>query len=340
MKAVVLERRGKTGVHFQDHPTPTPKPGHALVRLEAASLNRVDAYMRDNGVGITHSLPMVMGVDGVGRIEQINGPSPLQIGQRVILYPYEVCGTCDYCLQGNQPLCTTAKIPGEHIDGTFADYISMPLTSLIPLSEEANREQAACLGVAYLTAWRMIFTKAKASAGKTVLIVGAGGGVSCASVQLAKLAGCEVIATTTGADKIKKVQDVGADYVVDYRDHNAVKQILALTHKQGVDFAIDNVGEATWADTLKCVKRGGDVVTCGATTGGHPSADLQRLFIRQLSLHGSTMGDLQEFSRLIKTFESGLLRPVIDSVFPISDIKIAFDRLEDPTRFGKVVITM
>jgi NADPH:quinone reductase-like Zn-dependent oxidoreductase len=340
MKAVVLETRGADGVHYQEHEKPTPKKGEALIRLEAASLNRVDVYMRDSGAGITHSLPQVMGVDGIGHVEEINGHSDLTIGQRVILYPYEFCGTCEHCVQGDQPLCLSAKIPGEHINGTFADYICMPLKSLLPLSDNADATQAACLGVAYLTAWRMVFGKAKASPGKVALIVGAGGGVACASVQLAKLAGCFVIATTSGADKIEKVKQAGADVVIDYKQEDVVKRVMSITQRKGVDFAIDNVGDATWSSSLKSVKRGGDIVTCGATTGSHPSADLQRLFIRQLSIHGSTMGDLTEFSRLVKVFEEGLLKPVIDSVYPISEALRAFDRLEHAERFGKVVLNI
>lgn len=340
MKAVVLEKRSKESVYFKDYLKPTPKAGEALIKIEAASLNRVDVYMRDNGAGITHSLPQVMGVDGVGRIEEINGDSALSIGQRVILYPYDFCGKCAYCTQGEQPLCLSAKIRGEHINGTFAQYITTPTTSLLPLSDTVNSQEAASLGVAYLTAWRMVFSKAKASAGKTALIVGAGGGVACASVQLAKRAGCCVIATTTGPKKKTQILQAGADHVIDYKDENVVEKVMELTDRKGVDFAIDNVGDATWSSSLKSIKRGGDIITCGATTGAHPSADLQRLFIRQLSIHGSTMGNLLEFSRLVKAFEDGLLKPVIDSVYSYEQAQSAFDRLENPARFGKVLLTM
>ncbi|WP_417782012.1 zinc-binding dehydrogenase [Terasakiella pusilla] len=340
MKAILLQQRGREGVAYTSCDTPVLSQGEALVRMEAASLNRVDVYMRESGAGITHDLPQIMGVDGIGRIEKISGPSSLKVGQRVILYPYRFCGTCEFCTQGDQPLCVNAKIFGEHCDGTFATYIAAPTQSLLPIPDHCDGAQAASIGVAYLTAWRMVFTKAEASAGKTALIVGAGGGVACASVQLAKLAGCHVIATTTGADKIDKTLKAGADHVIDYKKENVVERVLALSDGKGVDFAVDNVGEATWGSTLRALKRGGKVVTCGATTGSHPSADLQRLFIRQLSILGSTMGSLQEFDRLVRVFTSGQLQPVIDSVYPLSKASEAFDRLEDPQRFGKVVLTM
>ncbi|NVK19484.1 MAG: zinc-binding dehydrogenase [Methylocystaceae bacterium] len=340
MKAIILEQRGREGALYKECQTSDPAKGEALVRMEAVSLNRVDLYMRDNGAGITHTLPQIMGVDGIGRIEKINGSSSLDVGQRVIVYPYHYCGTCEHCLQGDQPLCLNAQILGEHCDGTFAQYITMPLQSLLPISEDCDAKKAACLGVAYLTAWRMVFTKAQASAGKTALIVGAGGGVACASVQLAKLAGCKVIATTTGPDKMEKTKNAGAGHVIDYAHEDVAKNVMQLTKGKGVDFAIDNVGETTWSSTIRAIKRGGKIVTCGATSGSNPSADLQRLFIRQLSIIGSTMGDLTEFARLINAFESGLLEPVIDSVYPLSESTKAFDRLEAPERFGKVVLTV
>jgi NADPH:quinone reductase-like Zn-dependent oxidoreductase len=338
MKAVLLRNREADGVQVRDVSDPKPIFGQALIELEASSINRVDIYMRDSGVGITHTLPQIMGVDGVGRIREIKGESSLKIGQRVAIYPYQFCGSCEFCLAGEQPLCRSAKLPGEHIDGTFAEYICMPLQSLLPLSEGIDPAEAACLGVAYLTAWRMVFSKAQAMAGKTALIVGAGGGVALASLQLCKVAGCKVIATTNGGDKLEKLKQLGADAVIDYKEEDVVEKVLKLTGLNGVDFAIDNVGELSWPSTLRCVKRGGDIITCGATTGGHPSAELQRLFIRQLSVHGSTMGNLKEFSNVLKTFEEKLFSPVIDSRFSLLEAKQAIDRMNAVDRFGKVVL--
>jgi NADPH:quinone reductase-like Zn-dependent oxidoreductase len=337
MKAVVLTERGKEGVHVQDRPAPVRKPGWATVRMRAASLNRVDVYMRDVGVGITHSLPQIMGVDGVGEVIDADPDSPL-MGRRVVLYPYSFCGTCPFCLAGEHPLCAKARIYGEHMDGTLAETIIAPETSLVPLPDNVDDLAAASLGVGYLTAWRMVFGKAGASAGQTALVQGAGGGVAAAAIQLAHLAGCRVIATTSGANKRDQARTIGADRVIDYKEEDIAKTVLKETGGAGVDFVIDNVGEATWGHSLRAVKRGGRVVTCGATTGAHPSADLQRLFIRQVSVHGSTMGNLTEFNRLLTTFTLGRITPVIDSVFAMDEIHAAFDRLEHPDRFGKVAI--
>lgn len=337
MKAIVLQSRGAAGVAFCDHPALPVPAGSARVRMHAASVNRVDLYMRDSGAGITHTLPMIMGVDGVGTVAEAPADSGLKPGDRVILYPYEFCGRCRHCLAGDQPLCTSAKIPGEHRHGTFAEEVLLPAQSLVRLPEGADMDEAAVLGVAYLTAWRMVFGKVPTGPGWTVLVQGAGGGVSHAAVQLARMAGARVIVSTSGAAKIGHFQAMGVD-VVDYRAGDVARAVLALTGGEGADLVIDNVGAATWPSSLKAAARGGHIVTCGATTGAHPSADLQRLFIRQLSVHGSTMGSLEEFRRLIAAWANGGFTPLVDREFPLSEVPAAFAFLEDPARLGKIRI--
>ncbi len=337
MKAIVLTGRGRDGAAFRDHPKPDLRPGQVLVRMLAASVNRVDLYMRDSGAGITHSLPQVMGIDGVGEVAETGAGSHFAVGDRVILYPYEFCGTCRHCLAGEQPLCTTARILGEHRDGTFAEYIAVPETAVMALPREADIHEAAALGVAYMTAWRMVFGKAPAGPGMSVLVQGAGGGVSYAAAQLARRAGARVIVTTTGADKMAHFAAEGIE-AVDYRAADVAKAVLALTGGDGVDLVIDNVGEKTWGASLRALTRGGHLVTCGATTGANPSADIARLFVRQLSIHGSTASNVEEFRRLLALFVAGKIRPRIDSVYPLDRTLEAFDRLEHPDRLGKVVI--
>jgi NADPH:quinone reductase-like Zn-dependent oxidoreductase len=338
MKAAILHRRGADGAAVTDVDRPHRPQGWALVRMLAASVNRVDLYMRDSGAGITHSLPQIMGVDGIGEIEETDATSTFRKGERVILYPYEFCGTCRHCLAGDQPLCTSASILGEHRDGTFAEFVALPETSLKKVSPETDVHQTAALGVAYLTAWRMVFGKAPIDPGSVVLIVGAGGGVSYAAAQLALVAGARVIVTTSGAEKTAHFRAMGVDHVIDYKTVKVADAVMQHTGGEGADIVIDNVGEATWGQSLRCTARGGHIMTCGATTGGHPSAELQRLFVRQLSVHGSTMGDLEEFRHLVQAFEAGRFVPYIDSVFPLDRMNDAFARLEHPERLGKVII--
>ncbi|WEF24722.1 zinc-binding dehydrogenase [Paracoccus sp. S3-43] len=336
MKAIVLTERGATGVVHADVPQPACPPGWARVRMRAASVNRVDLYMRDNGAGITHTLPLVMGVDGAGEVIEAPADSGLMPGDRVVLYPYEFCGRCRACLAGDQPLCHHARILGEHRDGTFAEDVAIPAVSLVKLAPGADLEQAALLGVAYLTAWRMVFGKAPAGPGQVVLIQGAGGGVAYAAMQLARMAGARVIVTTSGTEKLAHFRALGVE-TIDYRE-DVPKAVMALTAGGGADLVIDNVGEKTWGASLRSLARGGHLVTCGATTGAHPSADIQRLFVRQLSIHGSTMGSLEEFRRLIRAWETGAFAPPVDSAFPLAEVPAAFARLEDPARMGKILI--
>ncbi len=337
MKAVRLRSRGPQGVSYEETPEPIRPEGWARLRMLAASANRVDLYMRDDGAGITHRLPQTMGVDGVGEILEADPESGFASGDRVLIYPYEFCGRCRFCRAGDQPLCLSAKILGEHRDGVFAEQVVLPAASLAKLAPEADPIQAAALGVAYLTAWRMVFGAGEAGPGSSVLIQGAGGGVAYAALQLARMSGARVIASTTGAAKLAHFQAMGVP-AVDYAAEDVAKAVLRLTGGEGVDLVVDDVGEKTWAASLRSLARGGRLATCGATTGGHPSAEIQRLFVRRLSIHGSTMGSLEELRLLARAWESGGFVPLIDSVFPLSEIPAAFARLEHPARMGKIVI--
>lgn len=339
MEAVVLHERSAAGPRLTRIDPPSRFEDGVLVRMLAASVNRVDLYMRDSGAGITHELPLVMGVDGVGEVLEAGSSSAFRSGDRVILYPYDFCGRCRYCLAGDQPLCTRAHIFGEHVDGTFAQVMAVPERALVRLSPGADLHQAATLGVAYLTAWRMIFGKVATGPGQIVFIQGAGGGVAYAAMQLARMAGARVIVSTSGAEKLAHFRELGLE-AVDYRDGDMVKQVLSLTEGEGADLVIDNVGEKTWGASLRVVARGGHLATCGATTGAHPSADIQRLFVRQLSIHGSTMGSLEEFRRLVRAFETGAFVPPVDRVYPLAEVPAAFARLEEADRMGKIVISI
>lgn len=337
MKAVILKERGPLGVFWEDVPEPEAPAGWAKVKMVAATVNRVDLYMRDSGAGIRHEMPLIMGVDGVGRVVEAPEGSGFNSGDPVILYPYEFCGHCRHCLVGNQPLCVTARILGEHRHGTFAEYVVVPARSLVKLRHGVNMEQAACLGVAYLTAWRMVFGKTEVTPGMVVAVQGAGGGVGYAAMQLARMAGARVIVTTSGEEKLEHFRSLGVD-AIDYRVEDVPHRLGELTDQEGADIVIDNVGERTWPLSLRMLARGGHLITCGATTGAHPSADIQRLFVRQLSVHGSTMGSLEEFRRLVRAWEAGEFTPLIDRAYSFAEVPQAFQHLEDPVRMGKLVI--
>jgi NADPH:quinone reductase-like Zn-dependent oxidoreductase len=336
MKAVVLDQHGEKGARLRDFPDPVPASGESVMRVVAAGLNRVDLYVRDSGAGITQTLPLVMGVEGAGEIVAAEPGSGLTVGTKVILYSEAFCNTCRYCTAGDQPLCETVRISGEHRHGTFAEYIAMPSRCFFPLPDDANLQEAGVLMTAYLTAWRMLFGKKPLRPGESLLIVGIGGGVAVACLQLARLVGARVFVTSSSDDKLQRAAALGAEGGVNYRTERVSRRILEMTGGVGADMVVDSVGEASWGESLRSLRRGGRLITCGATTGGNPPADIQRLFIRQLEIYGSTGGSIAEFGELLQVYNRGLLRPVIDSTFPLQDIHAAFDRLAKGEQFGKI----
>jgi NADPH:quinone reductase-like Zn-dependent oxidoreductase len=340
MQAAVLESRGREGLKLRDFPKPVPNPGEALLRVHAVGLNRVDLYMRDSGVGITHTLPLVQGVEAAGTVAEAPAGSGLEVGQKAVLYATAFCGRCRYCAAGDQPLCLNARIMGEHRHGTLAEYIAMPAHCFFPLPDDADLVAAGALMTGHLTSWRMLFGKRALRAGETVLIVGIGGGVAVACLELALLAGARVLVTSSSDEKLARAKALGAHGGINYRNEKVAQRVMELTGGEGVDMVIDSVGQASWGDSLRSLRRGGRLVTCGATTGSNPGADLQRMFIRQLEVYGSTGGSVDEFRQVVELFGRGRLQPVIDRHYPLAQVHDAFDRLHSGEQFGKVVVTV
>ncbi len=338
MKSVVITAHGgNEGVEVREGERPRRRPGEVLVRIEAGTLNQVDLYMRNSGAGITHSLPLVMGLDGAGVVAELEADEArLAVGQRVVVFPGMTCGQCEFCRRGDDVLCTRMKLMGEHVDGTFAEWISVPVENLFPMPTHLDAVQAAAMGVNYLTAWRMLFTRAQLKPWETVLVFGVGGGVSLAAMQLAKSIGARVIVTSREDDKLEKALTLGAQEAINSQTQDVARTVMALTDGRGVDVVVENVGEAVWSSALKSLVRGGRLVTCGATSGDQPPADIKRIFIRQLQIIGSTSGNASEFRELLTYVERHEITPVIDSVYPLEAIHQALDRLEAGDRMGKV----
>lgn len=338
MKAVVLEKRGKDGIRIGEFADPARPKGNAVMRVRAAALNHVDLYMRDVGKGITHELPMVLGLDGAGEIAECDPDSGLKVGQRVVAYTSEFCGECEFCLAGEQPFCTKIAILGEQRHGTYAQYLSMKAHCFLPLADSISYREAAAISVAHLTAWRQVFAKGNGVPGETAVIHGVGGGVALATLQLAKIAGARVIVTSSSDDKLAKARALGADETINYKTQPIAKRVLELTGGRGADVVYDNVGDVTWGESLRSVRRGGRVVVIGATTGGFPPADLQRIFVRQLSIFGSTTGSMTEYRDLFRLAGQGAFKPVIDSTYPMDQASEALAKLERAEQFGKIVL--
>ena len=230
--AFLIGHGGNEVVAVGERPAPRRSPGEILIRMRAATVNRVDLYMRDSGAGITHTLPQIMGVDGAGVIEEAD--SGALIGRRVTLYPGIVCGDCDFCKRGDPVLCAKMSLLGEHRDGTMAEFVCVPADNGLAVPDNLDFAQAAALGVNYLTAWRMLFTKAKLQRGETVLVFGVGGGVSLAALQIAKAAGARVLATSRSAKKLSRATELGADATVNAPPDGITKEVMGLTQGRGV----------------------------------------------------------------------------------------------------------
>ncbi|MDJ0949353.1 MAG: zinc-binding dehydrogenase [Alphaproteobacteria bacterium] len=340
MRAVFIDDYGSPDVvKIGDRPEPEPDPGEVRIRLAAAGYNHVDLYMRAGGIGITHELPLTLGVDGAGVIDAVGaGVSRWQTGERVVLYPILYCGRCEFCLRGDQMLCTSCKIFGEHIDGNFAEFICVPEAIPHRIADDRSFEAAAVLPCALLTAWRMITTLGQVQSTDSLLVHGIGGGVSLACLQFARLLGATVFVTSSSGEKLERARELGAAAGINYREQDVFKEVMRLTDGRGVDVVIENVGKATWSTSLKCLVRGGRIINNGATTGGDASADLQRVFIRQLKIFGSTLGNQEEFRSMVQAFNDHKFEPVIDRVYPLDEASLGLERMEQGLQFGKIAL--
>jgi NADPH:quinone reductase-like Zn-dependent oxidoreductase len=342
MKAVYLQGHGGNEVvHWGERSVPALQAGEVRVRMLASTLNQVDLYMRNSGAGITHTLPQIMGLDGAGIVEAVApDETRLQVGHPVVLHPGVSCGRCEFCLRGEGVLCTRVAYLGEHRDGTWAEYVTLPARNVFAQPSYLNALEAAALGVTYLTAWRMLVNKAQLKPWESVLIMGVGGGVSVAALQLAQRMGARTFVTSRHADKLERARALGAHHTIHTPAQDIVKTVMDITSGRGVDVVIENVGADAWSAAMKSLVRGGRLVTCGATSGDQPPADLRRIFIRQLHIMGSTLGDLHEMEALLRFCTQHHIHPVIDQVHDVHDVHAALDRLASGQQFGKVALRL
>lgn len=344
MKACVL--RGPGGIDqitVADVPPPAaPGPTDVLVRVRAAALNHLDLFVAGGLPGADHAFPHVMGADGAGVVEsvgaEVRGVRP---GDRVMINPGISDHTCEFCLKGEHSLCVTYRLLGEHLPGTMAEYVLVPdrnLAGIPPLDPELTWAEAAAFSLVTLTAWRMLVTRARVQPGEWVLVWGIGGGVSLTAMRIAKLRGARVIVTSSSDAKLAAARKLGADLTLNHRTGQAAQEVRAVTGKRGVDVVVENVGAATWQDSLRCLAKGGRLVSCGATTGPTVTTDVRRLFWNQYTIMGSTMGNEAEYREVVRVLSTGELRPVIDRVYPLDRAREAFVRLERAEQLGKIVV--
>ena len=328
-------------LRYEDAPDPVPAPGWILVRVGACALNHLDLWQRRGLERVTIPLPHISGADVAGEIAALGeGVTAVRAGDRVMLQPGLSCGRCTRCLAGEDNFCPTYDVLGYQSDGGYAELVTVPAANAVPLPEAIDFITAAAFPLSFLTAWHMLHTRARLVEGETVLVVAAGSGGGQAAVQLAKAAGARVIATAGSDAKVAMAKSIGADDVIDHHHDDVVARVRELTGRRGVDVVVEHVGVATWDRSVRSLARGGRLVTCGATTGHDAKLDLRHLFARQLSFLGSYMGGKPELLRAAELFFRGVVRPVVDRTFPLSETAQAQRHLESSAQFGKVVLTV
>ena len=323
-----------------DLPTPrVQRPTDVRVRIRAAALNHLDLFVVGGLPGVTISPPWILGADGTGVIDEIGADvHGVRVGDSVVINPGISDRTCEYCRVGEHSLCIRFGILGEHHPGTIAEHVIVPAANVRPIPATIAADVAAAFSLATLTAWRLVVTRAHVRAGDHVLIWGIGGGVAIAALQICKQLGAHVSVTSGSDDKLARARSLGADEAINHRTTDVAKVIRERTGKRGVDVVVDDVGMATWKQSLLVLGRRGRLVTCGATSGPMVETDLRRLFWNQWSIMGSTMGNDAEFDTVVEQLRLGRLLPPVDRVFPLADARSAFERLQKAEQFGKVVI--
>lgn len=340
MKAVLFYQHGGPEVlQYADFPTPEPKAGEVLVRLRAAALNRMDVMVRNGWPGLKLELPHINGADGAGEVVALGeGGSEFQVGDRVVINANLGCGKCDFCLAGQDNLCRNWHLLGETVRGTYAEYIALPARQLYKLPPDFDFHRAAAAALVYQTAWHSLITRGGLRAGETVLIVGAGGGVNTASLQIAKLAGAKVIVVGSSAWKLERALELGADVVIDRsKEEDWSKAVFLATGKRGVDVVVDNVG-TTFMQSLRALRKGGRLLTVGNSGGPRFEIDNRYIFARHLSIIGSTMSPIRDFVEVMNLVVAGKLQPVLDSTFPLREAAKAQERLWKGENFGKITL--
>jgi len=338
MKAVRIHQFGGPEVLiYEDIADPQPRKDQVLVNVRACALNHLDIWVRKGLPGV--KLPHILGSDVAGEVVEVGEyVAAFKTGQRVLLAPMHYCGHCAKCVTGLQNQCREFTVLGNGVDGGNCELIAVPAANVTPIPDSLDFNQAASVPLVFLTAWHMLVGRAGIRPGQTVLVLGASSGVGIAAIQIAKFFHCRVITTAGDETKLEKGRELGADFGINHYKQKISEEVRKITNKEGVDIVVEHVGAATWDESVKSLKTGGTLVTCGATTGPNVALDLRHLFARQLTLLGSYMGTMGELHEVLRHVFAGRLNPVVDRVFPLSELRAAHEYLERSQMFGKIVV--
>jgi len=342
VKALVFhEFGGPDKLKYEDVPDPKPRPHEVLVRVKACALNHLDLFVREGIPALKTPLPFWTGCDIAGDVVEVGAAvQGVKVGDRVAVNPNLTCDRCEFCAAGEDSLCVKYGILGEHVPGGLAELVPVRGDNVLPLPAHVKYEEAASFILTSMTAWRMVVTQGRVGPGQDVLVIGVGGGVSSTAVQIAKLCGARVIVTSSSDSKLERARGLGADVGINYTTNPQwAKAVFDATDKRGVDVVIENVGAATWKDSIRSLKGGGRLVTCGATSGPIGETLIPLVFWKQAHIIGSTMANRREFNDVMRLFFTGRLRAIIDEVVPLKDGAAAQARLAEGKQFGKIVLT-
>jgi NADPH:quinone reductase-like Zn-dependent oxidoreductase len=338
MKAICIHDFGGPEVlRYEDVPDPQPRKDQVLIRVKACAMNHLDLWVRKGLPGV--KLPHIPGSDIAGEIAEVGEyVTGFKTGQRVLVAPMHFCNRCAKCVAGLQNQCPEFTVLGNAVDGGDCELIAVPPVSVIPIPDSLDFNQAASVPLVFLTAWHMLVGRGGIRPGQTVLVLGANSGVGIAGIQIAKLFHCTVITTAGDDRKAAKARELGADYVINHYRQKISEEVRKITAKQGVDIVLEHVGPATWDESIRSLKPGGSLVTCGATTGPQVGFDLRFLFSRNLSILGSYMGTMGELHEVVRHVFNGKLKPVVDRTFPLKEVRAAHEYMENSQMFGKIVL--
>lgn len=344
MKATVFHEHGGPDVlSYEDIDAPTLGDDEVLVKVKYVALNHLDLFVRGGIPGLKLEMPHILGSDISGEITEVGNKvsDSLEVGQKIIVDPGISCGECEFCINGQESMCSSYGIIGEHYRGGYAEYLNVDAKNIIPIPKESNLDMAgaASIPLTLMTAWRMLMTKAQIKDGDDVLIIGIGGGVALAGLQIAKAAGARVIVTSSSDKKLENAYTLGADEGINHQETpDYHKEIYRLTNKRGVDIVLDSVGQETWSRSMKSLRKGGKLVTCGATSGPIAETNVNLLFWKQLEILGSTMGSRNELRTALKLVWDGTILPTVDRILPLSKAQEAHEILEKGEQIGKLVL--
>jgi alcohol dehydrogenase len=321
-------------------PPPPPGPGEVQIRIKAVALNHIDLWGFRGMAFAKRKLPLVVGAEASGEIAAVAADvSTFNAGDRVVMYGALTCGICKACREGRDNLCENVQgIMGFHVDGFSRDLVNLPARLVIPVPEGVSLRDAACAPIAFSTVQHMLFDNAKLEPGETILVHAGGSGIGTVAIKMAKAIGCTIITTVGDDAKAEKAKALGADHVINYKTERFETITRKLTGKKGVDVVFEHTGADTFPGSLLVLKRGGRLVTCGATSGPTVTFNLMQLFQQQYKIFGSFGASMRNIRDSLAKMAGGLL-PVIDTEVPLADFEQGLARLESRQVFGKIVVT-